>query len=354
MWIIGCDLHTRYQVVAAVNTETGEMIERTLAHRGDQVRAFYAGLDRPVRVGIEATGGFSWFEQLLGELGQELWVGDAAAIRAAVPRRQKNDPRDAQHLRRLLEQERFPRIWLASAEERDARQLLMHRSKLVGLRTGLRNQLQALALGQGLRRRRALWSKRGEEQLRQLALGSWASERRRDLLELLGPIDERIAALDAAVAQQAQRRPEARRLMEQPGVGPVTALAFVLIIGPVRRFRHSRQLVSYLGLNPREHSSGGHQRLGHISKQGNRMMRWLLVEAGQSAAQRDDELHRFYTRLKFRRGANIAKVAVARKLAVRLYWVLRQAQRQSQRPTQPASRQGSPGTDMVEAIPSNS
>ncbi|MGH9358516.1 MAG: transposase, partial [Terriglobia bacterium] len=91
------------------------------------------------------------------------------------------------------------------------------------------------------------------------------------------------------------------------------------------RFPASRQLVSYLGLNPGEHSSGGHQRLGHISKQGNQMLRWLLVEAGQSAVQFDLELRRTYQRLKFRRGRNVAKVAVARHLAVRLYWTLRQA-----------------------------
>src|SRR5271157_5032317 len=111
--------------------------------------------------------------------------------------------------------------------------------------------------------------------------------------------------------------------MEQQGVGPVTALAFVLTVGPVERFRNSRKLVSYLGLNPSEASSGGRQRLGHISKQGNEMLRWLLVEAGHTAAQFDPKLGRQYQRLKFRRGGKVAKVAIARRLAVRLYWRLR-------------------------------
>ncbi len=111
--------------------------------------------------------------------------------------------------------------------------------------------------------------------------------------------------------------------MTHPGVGPVTALGFVLTLGPVERFRNSRKLVSYLGLNPREHSSGGRQRLGAISKQGNSMMRWLLVEAAQTAARYDDDLRRAYQRLKFRRVSGVAKVAIARRLAVRLYWMLR-------------------------------
>lgn len=352
MWIIGCDLHTRYQQVAAVNTQTGESVELRLEHAGERVRAFYAGLGRPVRVGIEAVGPTAWFERLLDELGYELWVGDAARIRAGVVRKQKNDPNDARQLLRLLLEERFPRIWVPSPAERDTRQLLLHRAKLVQMRTGLRNQLQAMALGQGLRWGRRLWSVRGQAQLEQLALGERAGERRRDLLALVEQFDARIRQLDAAVAAEAERRPEARRLMQQPGVGPVTALAFVLTIGPVERFRRSRQVVSYLGLNPREHSSGGRQRLGHISKQGNTMLRWLLVEAGQSAAQRDAELHRCYARLKFRRGANIAKVAVARRLAVRLFWILRQAQEHRQ-PTQPASRQGRPST-VVAGIPPSS
>lgn len=351
MWIIGCDLHTRYQQVAAVNTRTGESIELRLEHAGDRVRAFYAGLERPVRVGIEAVGPTDWFERLLDELGYELWVGDAARIRAGVVRQQKNDVNDARQLLRLLLEERFPRIWVPAPSERDTRQLLVHRAKLVQIRTGLRNQLQAMALGQGLRRGRGLWSARGRAQLEHLSLAERAGERRRDLLALTRQLDARIQQLDAAVAAEAQRRPEARLLLQQPGVGPVTALAFVLTIGPVERFRRSKQVVSYLGLNPREHSSGGRQRLGHISKQGNTMMRWLLVEAGQSAAQRDAELHRCYARLKFRRGANIAKVAVARRLAVRLFWVLRRAGKP--KPTQPASRQGSPSTVVVGNPPSS-
>lgn len=110
--------------------------------------------------------------------------------------------------------------------------------------------------------------------------------------------------------------------MEQPGIGPVTALAFVLTVGPIERFANSRKLVSYLGLNPSENSSGGRQRLGAISKQGNALMRHLLIEAAQAAARYDPELRRYYLRLKFRRGiSGVARVALARKLVVRLYWI---------------------------------
>lgn len=323
--IIGCDLHSRYQQVAKLDPETGEIEMRRLEHASGEAREFYAQLPRGSLIGIEATGCTQWFERMLAELGHELWVGNPAEIRARAVRRQKTDGRDAEHLLDLLLSRRFPRIWVPSPEERDVRQLLKHRDKLVRMRTGVRNQLHFLAMSQGVCRKRKLWSERGRAELEGLALGPWASQRRQELSELLDRLEPRIEELDRAVKAEAERRPQVVRLMEQKGVGSLTGLAFVLTVGPVTRFANSRKLVSYLGLNPSEGSSGGHQRLGHISKQGNVMLRWLLVEAGQSAARFDPELRRKYQRLKFRRGTNVAKVAIARQLAVRLYWKLREA-----------------------------
>ena len=323
MVIIGCDLHSRYQVIAMLETETGEITTRRLEHEGGEAERFYRGLEKPALIGIEATGYTQWFERLVGELGHELWVGDPAEIRARAVRRQKTDTRDAEHLLDLLVSKRFPRVWVPTPEERDIRQLLKHRDKLVKMQTSVRNQLHFLAMSQGVCRKRKLWSARGRQELEGLRLGPWASRRRQELVDLLDQLGPRLEELDRAVKAEALRRAEAARLMEQQGVGPVTALAFVLTVGPVERFANSRKLVSYLGLNPSEASSGGHQRLGHISKQGNEMMRWLLVEAGHTAARLDPELRRVYQRLKFRRGGRVAKVAIARRLAVRLYWSLR-------------------------------
>jgi transposase len=323
--IIGCDLHSRYQVIAMLEPGTGEVVDRRLEHENGEAKGFYASLPKPSLIGIEATGYTQWFERMAAELGHELWVGDPAEIWARSVRRQVTDKRAAEHLLDLLLTQRFPRVWVPTPEERDLRQLLKHRDKRVGMRTSVRNPLHFLAMSQGVCRRKKLWSAAGRRELEALKLGEWASRRRQELLELLDRLDPRIEELDQAVQAEAERRPEAARLRQQKGVGPVTALAFVLTLGPVERFANSRKVVSYLGLNPSEHSSGGHQRLGHISKQGNEMLRWLLVEAGQSAAQFDPELRRKYQRLKFRRGAKVAKVAIARHLAVRLYWTLRQA-----------------------------
>jgi len=323
MMIIGCDFHPRYQQIAMMDTATGELVERRLEHENGEARAFYASLPKPARVGMEATGYAQWFERMLAEQGHELWIGHASEIRAGVVRKQKRDARDAAHLLRLLLEKRFPRIWIPSPAERDTRQLLRHRYKLVCFRVSVKNQLHGLAMSQGVCRKKKLFTAKGREELEKLSLGPWASRRRQELLAMLDQLNPVIEELDRAVQREAENHADALRLMTHPGVGPVTALAFVLTLGPMTRFQRSKQVVSYLGLNPKERSSGDKQHTYSISKQGNTMMRWLLVEAAQTAVRFDPELQRVYRRLKFNKGASVAKVAIARKLAVKLYWLLR-------------------------------
>jgi len=330
MLIIGCDFHPSFQQIAMLEQESGEYVEKRLGHRAEAEGFYRALAGQAVRVGMEACGHYPWFERLLGELGHELWLGDAGQIRATVVRAQKTDRRDAAHLLKLLQEDRFPRIWVPSLEERDVRQLLVHRHKQVQARTRVKNQLHALALSQGVQRKRKLWTAAGRAELEQLLLLPYAAGRRAGLLHALEELQREIGELDGRVEEEARRRPAAVKLMTHPGVGPVTALAMVLTVGPVERFQHADQLSSYLGLIPREHSSGGRQQLGRISKQGNPFLRFLLVEAAQSAVRYDAELGRFYRRLAMRRHRALAKVAVARKLATRLYWMLRDDQTYAQ------------------------
>src|SRR6202047_229811 len=346
MKIIGCDFHPSYQQFAMVDTETGEASEGRLGHEQGEARRFYEALrGQPVRVGMEAMGNSQWFEQMLAEMGHELWRGEAAEIRRLVVRQQKTDKRDAQHILTLLCDGRFPRIWVPSVEMRDVRQLLRHRQKLVEMRSQVKNQLQHLALNQGVRRRRKLWSREGRAVLEALPLKGWTAQRRKELLAMLEQFDRQVAEKDRAVGVEAERRPEVRLLMTHPGVGPVVGLAYVLTIGPASRFPRGKQVASYLGLIPRERSSGGRQKLGSISKQGNTMMRTLLVEAAQTASRFDEELRRDYCRLKARKHSALARVMVARKLAVRMYWMLRE--RQEDPPCLVARKQGSPSHSVV-------
>ena len=325
MMIIGCDYHPGFQQIAWLDTETGELRERRLAHR-EEAEAFYRDLGAhgvSVRVGMEASGQARWFERLISELRFELWIGDAAEIRTKRVRKQKTDRQDAQLILRLLLEDRFPRIWVPSGENRDLRQLLWHRHRMVQARTRIMNQLQAVALNEGLRCKKKLWREAGREQLESFRLAPWASRRRRDLLELLDRLTPTIAELTQAVEREAENCPEAQRLRTHPGVGALTALAFVLIIGRAERFQCGKQIASYLGLVPLEDSSGQRRRLGHITKQGNSLLRFLLVEAAQVTVRSDPEWRSKYFHLAMRRGRKIAKVAMARRLAVRMYWMWR-------------------------------
>ena len=283
--IIGCDYHPSWQQICWVDTLTGETEEKKLDHGSGEAERFYRALPGPAVIGMESTGNCQWFVEMATTAGHEVWIGDAAKIRASEVRQQKHDRRDAALILKLLLEGRFPRIWTPSGEEKDLRQLLIHRHKLVRIRAQVKNELQHLAMNQGVTRKRKLWSKAGEKVLRELPLKPWASRRREDLFKVREMLDGQIGLLDQAVVEVAKKNEKARLLMTQPGVGPITSMAFVLTMGDVKRFQRGKQVASYLGLIPREYSSGGHQRLGSISKQGNGFMRMLLVEAAQVAVR---------------------------------------------------------------------
>ena len=246
-------------------------------------------------------------ERLLAELGFELWIGNAAEIKTKRVRKQKTDRNDARLLLRLREGT-FPRIWIPSPENRDLRQLLWHRHRLVQMRTRISNQLQALAMNEGQAWKKKLWSQQGRAELEKLALGPWASRRRRELLDLLDRLHSTIEELTSAVEKEARKRPEVLRLMTHPGVGALTALAYVLILGTPERFRCGKQIGSYVGMIPIEDSSAGKQRLGHISKQGNSLLRFLLVEAAQAATRVSSEWRRRYIHLAMGRHKSVFAV----------------------------------------------
>ena len=300
MIIIGCDYHPGFQQIAWLDSDDGELQERRLAHR-EEAEQFYGKLKqpgKPVRVGMEASGHAGWFERLLAELQFELWIGDAAAVRAKRVRKQKTDRQDAQLLLQLLLENRFPKIWVPDAENRDLRQLLWHRHRLVQMRTRVINQLHVVALNEGLRRKKALWRPAGRAELAGLSLAPWASRRREDLLDLLDRLTPKIQELTGKLEQIVERRtPD--------------------------RFQCAKQIASYVGLVPAEESSGDRRRLGHISKQGNVLLRFLLVEAAQVTVRSDARWRSQFFHLALRRGRKIAKLAMARKLAVQLYWMWR-------------------------------
>lgn len=326
--VIGCDMHTRFQQLAVIDTATGEVVEEARLENEPEegVKAWYGKWAAPATVAVEATGYLRWFLELMAPTGHELLLGDAARLRAMVVRKQKTDRNDALHLAEICARGLFPRVWVASPEVWETRHLLRHRDMLVKMRRQAKQAVQSLALGRGLRLRQALFTRKGRERLAGLALPPLEADRLRQSLELVDEFGARVRAMDAALESRAAASARAARLRTHPGVGPVTALAWECALGDLSRFACSAQVVSYIGLNPSEYSSGGRQKLGRISKQGSPFLRRMLVEAAAVAARLDPELHRFYARKAAAKSRARARVAVARKLAVRLYWMERRGQ----------------------------
>jgi len=210
-------------------------------------------------------------------LGHTVLVGDAANIRAMVVGKTKTDQRDARHLLDLLHHDRFPTVWVPDPATRDLRALLTHRQRLVRIQTMLKNGLHAIALNQRLVRGSKLLRRAGVAQLQALPLPPYTARRRDHSLELLEALHAKLQELDAAIATAALAHPDAPRLLTHPGVGPLTALATVVVLGPVTRFADAKHVVSYVGLAPSLQASADKYRLGHIT---NRAAR---CSAGSSA-----------------------------------------------------------------------
>jgi len=320
---VGVDFHAREQTVSYCNSVDGEIHEGELQHVGNQVREFYAQFQGEVIVGLEASGYSNWFEELLESMQHTVWLGNPAEIRRKAPRRQKSDRRDADLILGLMLKGDFPKLHRFSAESRLVLRQLRYRHKLVKVRTIAKNSLAAISLGAGLTEKRGLLSQRGQQRLQALELPPVLSQQREEWLQLVAQLDERIATSEATLEKVAAGDEQIKLLRTHPGIGLLTGLGVRHTITPVTRFSSTRKVVAYAGLDPVEDSSGSRRRLGSISKEGSRLLRFLLNEAGQTASRKDPELKRFYQRLVHRRSRPKAKVAVARKLLVRSFIMLR-------------------------------
>ncbi len=322
---IGVDFHARTQTISYLTTEEGEIQRLQLDHgQPQEVRSFYQQFaGQQVVVGFESSGYAAWFEELLEELGCEIWIGHATAIRLFARRRQKNDRRDADLILDLLLRGDFPRIHRYSPVSREVLQQLRYRQRLVKMRTMVVNSLLFMAASRGLSLRTQLKSRRGLERLQQLALPQPLTAQRDELCQLLLELKTKVDKVEEWLAAKAGSDVRVKRLRTHYGIGPLTGLCLVHTLECPERFANSRKVTAYVGFDPVEDSSGQRRRIGSISKQGSRLLRFYLVEAGQIAIRQDQDLARVYQRVLVRRGHAKAKVAVGRRLLVRAFIMLR-------------------------------
>ena len=322
---IGVDFHARQQTICYLTTADGEVQFLQLTHHDKAaVRSFYAQFSGHVIVGLEASGYSPWFEQMLAELRCEVWLGNAKEIRRRARSRHKNDRRDAELILDLLIHDEFPRLYIYSSKSREVLRMLRYRQKLVKMRTMVKNSLQALALQSGLAKGSRLFSKAGLQELQAVTMSPAMQWQRNEWLHVLEVLNWQLLQTMLWLKEQSVGDPRLGRLRTHPGIGLLTALCLVHALEPVKeRFRNSRRVVGFAGLDPLEDSSAERIRFGAISKAGPRVLRYLLCEAAHTSVKHDADLKRFYQRLVERRGKPKAKIAVSRKLLVRAYIMLR-------------------------------
>jgi transposase len=322
---IGVDFHARQQTISYLTTEAGEIRQLELLHEDPaKVRAFYEQFaGQRVIVGFESSGYAAWFEELLEELGCEIWIGHATYIRQFAKRRQKNDRRDADLILELLLSGDFPRIHRYSRSTRQMLQQLRYRQRLVKMRTMVVNMLLFMASSRGHSFRTQLQSKRGQARLGQLPLPEPLAQQRDELLSLLAQLDQKITTIERWLEQQTAEDVAVQRLRTHPGIGLLTSICVRYTLEDVGRFATTRKVSAFAGFDPMEDRSDERRRMGAISKQGSRWLRFYLVEAGQVAMRKDADLGRVYQRISRRGGHAKAKVAVARRLLVRAFIMLR-------------------------------
>jgi transposase len=321
---VGIDLHRKRSHVAVIDDQGTEVLSRRIVNDPATFLELLADLDGESQVALEATYGWEWLADLLEEAGYELHLAHPLRTKAIASARVKTDAVDARTLAQLLRADLLPEAYVAPRELRDLRDLLRHRIALTQMRSALKNRVHALLARQGVQRQHSdLFGVAGREFLTGLELREPPRRRLESLVSLICDFDREIEATKREIDARARHDDRVDVLCQIRGVGPYTAMLLLAEVGEVERFATARKLCAWAGLTPTVRSSDGKARLGHITRQGSRALRWALVEAAQKAALGGGPLRETFERIAKRRGRKIAKVAVARKILTLSYYGLR-------------------------------
>lgn len=324
MVYVGVDLHRKVAHVVALDQQGEQLLSRRVSTRPDELLRVFGELDhRPLEVAFEATLGWGWFADLLADAGIPAHMAHPLATKAISSARVKNDSVDAKTLAHLLRTYLLPEAWIAPPDAREARRLARMRTSLVRIRSQLRCQIHAVLADHGVHSEVSdIFGKAGRALLQELQLPSVSKARLEANLRLVDAVTEEVAEAERQLRQLFLGDARIRRLMAIPGIGFITAVTVVTEVWDINRFPSADRLCSWAGLTPSEHSSAEHTRRGHISKQGSRWLRWVLVEAA-ARPQTDPRLRAFVDRIASRRGTKIARVALARRLLTLCFYALR-------------------------------
>ena len=324
MVYLGVDLHRKLSHVVALDAAGELVLERRFANSRAAFERLFGELEpEPIEIAFEATYGWGWFADLLADAGLPAHMAHPLATKAIAAGRVKNDSVDARTLAHLLRTNLLPEAWIAPPDVREARRLVRMRVSLVRMRSRLKTQVHALCADAGVPIAVSdLFGRAGRSLLDGLELRSLSAGRLAASLRLIDDLGREIAAADREIHDLYRGDERIRRLVPIPGIGFLAAATIVAEIGDATRFPTPEQLTSWAGLTPTERSSADHTRRGHISKQGSRWLRWIMVEAAARAGGAPG-LRAFAEPIAARRGNRIARVALARRLLTLAFYALR-------------------------------
>lgn len=318
----GIDIHKKYSVYTALNDQ-GEIIRQ--GRLDNDKESFIKLMDHsPVKAVIEATGNWYHLHDLLKDLCEEVVVAHPLKTKAIASARIKTDKIDSHTLAQLLRTDFIPRSYIPPLEVREQRELLRYRISLVRMQTRVKNKIHATLIKNGLEHPYTdLFGKKGRCWLENVKLSPVYQMALKGYLRILDALKDEIHLISREIDARAKEDPRARLLMSHPGIGCYSALLILSEIGNVDRFPTPSHLISYAGLNPSVHSSGGITRYGHLSKEGSAYLRWIMIEVASVAIRHSPRLGKFHRRIAYKHGYNTACIAVARKILVSIFYMLR-------------------------------
>jgi transposase len=320
----GADLHKRVTQLAVLR-EGRTPSQFRFANDPRTVEEVLRKLPPGTKIALEATGSWWWFVDKARELGHEVFLSHPKQTKAIASARLKSDKVDAPMLGRLLKADLLPTVWIPGEKERHIRELLSHRARLVRSRTSVINELHAVYSKRNIELVGRVWLRAHPVACRVEDLRGYAPRIVSEDVELLQVLNQQIGGLDKEISRFADADAQARLLTTIAGVGATTAVAVSCWVGEIKRFANAKKLVSYFGLASRVRQSAERERHGHITKEGNRMVRWLLVQAAVVRIRLlKGSARRHYLGIVKRRGKQIARIAVAGKLVGMMFHMMKE------------------------------
>ena len=324
MHSVGIDLHRSRSHVAVIDEGGDVLLSRRIINDPETFLALLAEIDGECRIALEATYGWEWLADVLQDAGYELHLAHPLRTKAIASARVKTDAVDAKTLAHLLRTDLLPEAYIAPRELRDLRDLLRHRVALTRMRAALKNRVGAILAKHGIARPYSdMFGPGGTRFLGELELREAPRRRLDSTLALIDDFTREIEQTTREIETRAKHDPYVEVLCQIRGVGRYIAMLVIAEVGDITRFATARRLCAWAGMTPTVRSSDMRTRLGHISHQGSPALRWALVEAAQHAATGGGPLRQTFEQIAKRRGRQVAKVAVARKILTLCFYGLR-------------------------------